>query len=165
MPDLERFGVSMDHELLAAFDRVIERKGYPSRSEAIRDLVRDLMVRERWEHSDAPVVGAITLVYDHHASMLEDRLVDLQHRYADLVHATTHVHLDERHCVEVVVVSGPADRVRELADRITAIKGVQHAQLSGTAVAWESPAHEHDHEHQGAEAAEGHRHGPEPHRP
>ncbi|MCD6351459.1 MAG: nickel-responsive transcriptional regulator NikR, partial [Armatimonadetes bacterium] len=104
MGELERFGVSMEQELLEAFDEVLARKGYASRSEAIRDLVRDLLVRERWEHPEAPVVGAITMVYDHHASMLEDRLVALQHQYGELIHASTHVHLDERHCVEVVVV-------------------------------------------------------------
>jgi len=84
MGELERFGVSMEYDLLAAFDRVIKAKGYPSRSEALRDLVRDLLVRERWEHGNQPVVGSITLVYDHHARMLEDRLTDLQHQYADL---------------------------------------------------------------------------------
>lgn len=151
MSDLERFGVSIEPELLEAFDRVIRDKGYPSRSEAIRDLIRDLLVRRQWEVGRGPVVGAITLVYDHHARTLEERLTDIQHEYAELIHATTHVHLDERHCVEVVVVSGTPERVRELADRLSTIKGVRHSQLSATAIAWqaEAPPHHHaaDHGH------------------
>jgi CopG family nickel-responsive transcriptional regulator len=147
VPDLERFGVSIDHQLLEAFDRVIRRKGYPSRSEAIRDLIRDLLVREQWAQDEQPVAGCIALLYDHHTHGLEQRLTDAQHEYATLIHSTTHVHLDERHCLEVVVVSGQASRVRRLADRLASVKGVRHAQLAATAVAWETPDEHREHEH------------------
>lgn len=156
MGDLERFGVSMERDLLAAFDRMIAEKGYPSRSEAVRDLVRGLMVRQRWEEPQGIVVGAITLVYDHQARMLDYKLTHLQHDYHDLIRFSTHVHLDERHCVEVVIVGGQADRVRELSDRLSAIKGVKHAELSCTAVAWGEPESQHAHEH---EHGPGHEHG------
>ncbi len=148
---IERFGVSMEADLLQAFDDLIARKGYNNRSEAIRDLVRDALVRDRWDTGTGPVVGAITLVYDHHSRLLEETMTDLQHQYADLIHCSTHVHLDEHHCVEVIVVSGPADRVRHLANRLTALRGVKHGQLACTAVAWATPG-----EHEGSEPAHSH---------
>jgi CopG family nickel-responsive transcriptional regulator len=156
MGRVERFGVSMEGELLEAFDRMVAEKGYPSRSEAVRDLVRGLMVRERWELPEGLVVGTITLVYDHRARMLDYKLTHIQHDYHDLIRFSTHVHLDERHCVQVVIVGGPVERVRELADRLTALKGVKHADLSCTAVAWVGDAESeeagghaagHNHEH------------------
>jgi CopG family nickel-responsive transcriptional regulator len=152
MPHIERFGVSIDSDLLAGFDRMIAEKGYPSRSEAVRDLVRGLMVREKWGLPEGIVVGAITLVYDHQARMLDYKLTHLQHDYHDLIRFSTHLHLDERHCVQVVIVGGPAGRVRELADRLSALKGVKHAELSCTGVAWEEDGaeeggYEREHEH------------------
>ena len=155
---IERFGVSMDAELLRAFDELIARKGYNNRSEAIRDLIRDALVKDRWETGAGPVVGAITLVYDHHSRLLEETMTDIQHNYHDLIHCSTHVHLDEHHCVEVIVVSGPAERVRELADRLTALRGVKHGQLACTAVAWGDGRETHDHEHGGQESGHGGEH-------
>jgi len=101
------------------------------------------------------VVGAITLVYDHQARMLDYKLTHLQHDYHEIIRFSTHLHLDERHCVQVVIVGGPAARVSELADRLSALKGVKHAELSCTAVAWgeegaaeEGHGHGHDHPHE-----------------
>ena len=155
---IERFGVSMEADLLQAFDELITRKGYTNRSEAIRDLIRDALVRDRWETGAGPVVGAITLVYDHHSRLLEETMTDLQHSYAELIHCSTHVHLDEHHCVEVIVVSGPADRVRELADRLAALRGVKHGQLACTAIAWVSTGSEHDREDEHASHPHAHPH-------
>ncbi len=133
----------MEPELLRALDRIVAEKGYPSRSEAIRDLVRDALVREQWADPRKHVVGALTLVYDHHVPGLEETMTEVQHQYQDLIRCTTHVHLDERHCVEVVVLSGPSGRVREVANRLTALRGVRHAQLAATAVPLSPSAHDH----------------------
>lgn len=127
--ELERFGVSMDEELLEAFDEQIARAGYQNRSEAIRDLVRNYLVEQQARHPDAPVVGTVTLMYDHHARLLEDRLTELQHEHHDVIRCSTHVHLDAHNCVEVVVLAGPADRVRQIADSLIAMRGVKHGKL------------------------------------
>jgi len=129
MSDIIRFGVSLEEGLLSRFDELVESKGYPSRSEAIRDLIRDLLVREEWE-SSGPVAGAVTIVYEHHRRELAEELIELQHDYVDVVVSTQHVHLDHDRCLEVVVVRGKADRVRELASRLQAMRGVLHAALS-----------------------------------
>lgn len=129
---VKRFGVSMEPELLRQFDRLIRRKGYTTRSEAIRDLVRQAIVREEWEAADAEVVGAVTIVYDHHRHDLVDALQDQQHHAHDAVVCNTHVHLDERNCLENIVLKGRSRDVRRLADQLISTKGVKHGGLVAT---------------------------------
>ena len=132
MADLERFGVSMDRELLAAFDERIGQAGYGNRSEAIRDMMRDYIVGQEWQDPEAEVVGTVTIVYDHHARQLDERLTEMQHAHHAAIRCTTHVHLDAHNCVEVIVVSGAAKLVRHLADSLISAKGVKHGRLVTT---------------------------------
>lgn len=133
MAGLTRFGVSLDAELLARFDRLIGRKGYPNRSEAIRDLIRDSLVRDRWEAADADVVGTLTLVYDHGVRELEERLTELQHAHYRAIVSTLHIHLDPHHCLEVLVLRGRAGLLKGIADRLIGTRGVKHGTFSATA--------------------------------
>ena len=127
---LTRFGLAMDERLLAQLDRWVARREYHNRSEAIRDLVREGLVEEEWETGSGETVATITLVYDHHARLLPGRLMAAQHRsYAEIVSAL-HVHMDADHCLEVLVVRGQARRLRALADRLIATRGVKHGHLT-----------------------------------
>jgi CopG family nickel-responsive transcriptional regulator len=132
MPDLTRVSISLETALLKAFDKSITTKGYPTRSEAIRDLIRDRLVREEAEHRTGEQVGVVMLVYDHHARELAARLIDKQHHHHDLVVSSLHVHLGERHCLEVSVLRGPAPEVRHLAEELLATKGVLHGEITYT---------------------------------
>ncbi len=133
MKNLARFGVSMEEELLARFDRLIKKKGYANRSEAIRDLVRETLIANRWQEKGRQVVGTLTLVYDHHTRELSELLTSLQHdHYADIP-STLHVHLDRDTCLEVLVIKGKSEFVRKLADRLTSVRGVKHGKLAMTA--------------------------------
>lgn len=132
MSNLVRFGVSMDARILKALDAIVERRHYANRSEAIRDLVRAEQVREAWEQGGGPVVGTLTLVYDHHVREINERLVGLQHDHEDIVHSTMHVHLSHRMCLEVIVLRGKAREVQHLADRLIASRGVKHGRLVAT---------------------------------
>ena len=123
----------MDARLLAALDRIVARRRYSNRSAAIRDLVRAEQVRESWEKAAGPVVGTLTLVYDHHVREVNERLVTLQHDHGDLVHSAMHVHLSHRMCLEVIVLRGKPRQVQELADRLIAARGVKHGRLVATA--------------------------------
>lgn len=133
MAALVRFGISLDRKLLADFDRLISRKGYGNRSEAIRDLIRDSLVRDQWDKGTGEAVGIVTLVYNHDTRELADRLTDLQHRYFDSIVSTVHVHLDEHHCLEVLVVRGKAADLKAIADRLIGTRGVKHGTFSATA--------------------------------
>jgi len=133
MSQLVRFGVSMDKRLLATLDGLVKRRGYTSRSEAIRDLVRAQQVRETWESGQGPSAATLTLVYDHHVREVDERLTDLQHDHEDLVHSAMHVHLSHRMCLEVIVMRGRPKRIRKLADQLMAARGVKHGQLVVTA--------------------------------
>jgi CopG family nickel-responsive transcriptional regulator len=132
MSTLSRIGVAIDTELLERFDALISRRGYTNRSEAFRDLIRDALVTEAAEKPETPVVGTVTLVYDHHVRMLGDRLTDLQHDHFHNVLSTLHVHLDHDNCLEVLVVRGSADSVRRIADALVSTKGVKHGRLTIT---------------------------------
>jgi CopG family nickel-responsive transcriptional regulator len=132
MGQLSRIGVAIDSELLDKFDSLIARRGYTNRSEAFRDLIRDELVERAWERADAPVVGTVTLVYDHHVRMLSDKLTDIQHDHFHHVLSTLHVHLDHDNCLEVLVLKGKASAVRKLADALIATKGVKHGRLTIT---------------------------------
>jgi CopG family nickel-responsive transcriptional regulator len=128
-----RFGVSLDQTLLAQFDRVIARKGYTNRSEAIRDLIRESLVREQWELGSDEVVGTLTLVYNHEVRDLSDKLTDLQHAHYRAIVSTMHVHLDAHHCLEVLVLRGKAKELKSIADRLIGTRGVKHGTFSATA--------------------------------
>ncbi|HOE95521.1 MAG TPA: nickel-responsive transcriptional regulator NikR [Candidatus Sumerlaeota bacterium] len=133
MSELERYTVTMPHELLEAFDSRNERKGYRNRSEAIRDLVRDALIREQWTEPNCRAAATLTLIYDHHTRAIGDRITELQHDFGELVVSTLHVHLDHHNCLEVLVMRGMSEEIRRLADAIGCIKGVKHAQLTLTA--------------------------------
>ena len=132
MKELSRVGVAIDSELLEKFDRLITRRGYGNRSEAFRDLIRGELVEESWKSPDSPVVGTVTLVYDHHVRQLTDRLTDLQHEHHKSILSTLHVHLDHDHCLEVLVVRGRAGAVQKIADTLISTKGVKHGELTIT---------------------------------
>lgn len=123
----------MTPELLKRFDEATAARGYTNRSEAIRDLVRDYLVEQQWEFGEGEVIGTITILYDHHQRDLTEQLTELQHHYHPEIISTLHVHLDEHHCLEVLVVRGAAPAVRQLADRVITTRGVKHGKLTCTA--------------------------------
>jgi len=132
MTQLTRISISLENTLLEAFDRSIQARGYATRSEAIRDLIRDRLVREEGEQADGEQVAVVTLVYDHQARELAARLIDKQHHHHDLVVSSLHVHLGERHCLEIAVLRGPADQVRHLGNEMLATRGVLHGEIQLT---------------------------------
>jgi len=126
-----RFAVSLDHHLLDDFDRTLAGKKYATRSEAVRDLIRDHLVGEDWD-AKKDTVGTITIVYDHHVHDLTEKLTDIQHDFHKLILSTMHVHLDHDHCIEVLVVKGKGREVRTVADSLISTKGVKHGKLTMT---------------------------------
>lgn len=126
---LKRFSISLEENLLHSFDSYIKAQSYDNRSEAIRDLIRRSLVREEWQ-SDSPVMGVISLVYDHHQHQLQEKVTEVQHGYHHHIVSTTHVHMDHHNCLEVIIVRGKAREVQELADRLIALRGVRNGNLA-----------------------------------
>jgi len=131
MGKLTRFSVSIEADLLERFLRMARRHGWGNRSEALRNAMRDSLVREEWE-GDAEIVGTLTLVYDHHKRELTDRLTNIQHDHHDAVLAATHIHLDHDNCLEVIAMRGSATEVQKIADSLIGTRGVKHGKLSAT---------------------------------
>ncbi len=132
MSGLTRFGVSIDSRLIKKFDALVGRKGYATRSEAIRDMIRDSLVEQEWEAEDRETVGTITIVYNHHTRELEHALTDMQHKSFHQIVSTLHVHLDAHNCLEVLVVKGKSQEIRKIADRLIGTRGVKHGKLTTT---------------------------------
>jgi|SRR6056297_1306868 len=132
MQNIIRFGVSIDEKLLDRFDSIISDKGYVNRSEAIRDLIRDMLVKEETSDPEAEVIGTLTLVYSHDVHEISDKLNDVQHEHFGNIISTVHVHMDEHNCLEVLLLRGSASEVKRIADNLLAIKNVRHGKLTVT---------------------------------
>src|SRR6516165_8481903 len=128
MPPLTRTGLSIEADLLNQFDRLIDRRGYRNRSEAIRDLIRESLVSEAVD-KNKQVVATLSMIYDHHRPNLSDKLNEIQHHSHGNVMAATHVHLDEDNCLEVVIMKGRSGEVKHLADHMLATRGVKNGKL------------------------------------
>jgi CopG family nickel-responsive transcriptional regulator len=131
MKKLVRFGASLDHRLLKGFDNIVRRRKYATRSEALRDLIRDNLVGQEWDQNKK-TVGTITFVYDHHVPDLTRKLTHIQHDFQGHIMAGMHVHLDHDHCLEVLVVKGKGAEIRKVADALVSVKGVKHGKLTMT---------------------------------
>lgn len=145
--ELVRFGVAIEHSLLEQLDELVADR-QATRSEVLRDLVRGEVVRARVAKA-VPAVATLTLVYDHHVRELTERLTDFQHKLGDRVRSTLHIHLDEHRCLEVIVLRGRSDELKQLAARLLATRGVTHGGIEIVA----DDGHEHGHGH-GADAPE-----------
>jgi CopG family transcriptional regulator, nickel-responsive regulator len=128
MLKLKRFGVSIDHNLLEKFDAHIKKKKYVNRSKAISDLMRKEFVIEEYE-GNSIIAGAITIVFNHHKRDLLDKITDIQHASHGLIISSQHIHLDHDNCLEIIAVKGKYLKVKELADNLSSIKGVNHKSL------------------------------------
>lgn len=124
-----RFTVSLPDPLMRTLDRLRAGRGYANRSEFVRDLLRGELVKEEWAARRGETVGVLALVYDHDTRALADRLTDIQHHSYRAITSTLHVHLDEHACLEVIVLRGPARKIRRIANTLIAVKGVRYGQL------------------------------------
>lgn len=146
MAELSRTGISLEQDLLAGFDKLIARRGYKNRSEAVRDLIREALLNDVVD-SNKPVVGTLTLVYDHHVPNLSQKLTEMQHHSHATVLAATHVHLDHHYCLEVIIMQGRSKEIQQMADKMLAMRGVELGKLvltdSGTSI---KKSQDHTHE-------------------
>ena len=129
MSEIVRFSVSLEDDLLEQFDRYCGQQQFATRSEAVRQLIRDTLTAHAWESESLDAAGTLTLVYDHHRAQLSDRLTELQHNHVDLIVATLHAHLTHDLCLEVIVLRGPAAKLQEIAAQLRGMKGIYKGEL------------------------------------
>jgi CopG family nickel-responsive transcriptional regulator len=146
MSGLSRTGVSLEDDLLKEFDRLIAKRGYANRSEAFRDLIREALLTEAVA-SNKPVVGTLTLVYDHHVPNLARKLTEVQHTAGAMVLAATHVHLDHHYCLEVIIMKGRGKEIQAVADGMLALRGVELGKLVLTGSGQGHAHADHSHSH------------------
>ena len=123
---LVRFGVSLEKDLLVRFDQRIKKQKYTNRSEAIRDLIREELIKKEWTENQE-VTGAITIVYDHHTRSLVNKILTVQHDHHTCILSTQHIHLDHHNCFEIIVTKGKSKEIEVLYRKLKSIKSVNHA--------------------------------------
>lgn len=129
MDRITRFGVSLETNLLERFDSLIEKTGYSSRSEAIRDLIRERLVSEEWKDEEKETVGILGLVYSHEMRELTETLTKIQHQYVNIIVSSIHIHLDHHNCLEIVVLRGKSSLIKKIADELMSTRSVKHGKL------------------------------------
>jgi CopG family transcriptional regulator, nickel-responsive regulator len=147
MSEIVRFSVSLEADLLVAFDEYCESGKFATRSEAIRQLLRERLTHAAWSAAAEDVAASLTLVYDHHRAKLTDKMIDIQHRHADRVVSSMHVHLTHDLCMELIALRGPAAELQELAAELTGLKGISQAQLVIARAGDHTHGHHHGHDH------------------
>ncbi len=125
---VKRFGVSLENTILEKLDQFVTRRRFPNRSQAIRYLIEQATISDKW-NEDEDVAGSIVLVYNHKKRELSSQTTSLQHEYHCLVLSVQHVHLNDDFCLETIAVKGKAGKLRKLADKLIAIKGIKHGEL------------------------------------
>ncbi|MCD6281226.1 MAG: nickel-responsive transcriptional regulator NikR [Deltaproteobacteria bacterium] len=130
---VSRFGVSLDKDILDDLDNFVKTHQFPNRSQAIRYLIQNAMVEEKWIE-DKEVVGAIILVYDHHKKNVVNNLLEIQHDFVGSILSSQHVHLDHNNCMETIILKGKASQLKVLGNRLISLKGIKHGKLVMTAV-------------------------------
>lgn len=128
--DTIRFSVSLARALLEELDKRVNRKGYASRSELVRDLIRERIVEDRWRDKQGDVIGVLTITYDHHQRELPQKIMDIQHSTFINVLCTTHVHLDHHNCLETIIIKGAPPEIERIATEIGGLRGVRFSRLT-----------------------------------
>ena len=131
MADLTRFGVSVDDELLVSFDKLIGVQGYETRSEALRDLMREALIKAKLENfpESGEAIGSLTLVYDHHASNMQQEMAAIQHDFHTLVLSVMHLHVSHDDCLEILALRGTVDAIVKLSNALLSQKGIKNGKL------------------------------------
>ncbi len=130
-----RIGVSLPENLLGNFDKIILQRGYSSRSEGIRDAIRNYIVTYEWMGDvQGERVGVITIVYSHSQRGLVENLTEIQHEFGSIIQSSMHIHLDHDNCLEVIVLRGEGQDVKKAAEKMMALKGVKHVKLTTTSL-------------------------------
>ena len=144
-----RISMSLPKKLLSDFDEVLRQRGYQSRSKGIRDALQDYIVRYQWMNEmEGDRIGIITVIYDHHFNGVMEQLADIQHDFREEITASMHIHMTEIYCMEIIVVNGDVNQIRELTEKMMRLKGVEHVKLTSTANGEEfSKNHSHAHSH------------------
>ncbi|CAM2155911.1 DNA-binding transcriptional repressor NikR [Pararobbsia alpina] len=142
---MQRITITIDDDLLTVVDQLMLERGYTSRSEAIRDIVRERGSREQTQTPDQLCVATLSYVYDHATRDLARRVTQAHHDHHDLAVASLRVHLDHESCLESSVLRGSAQDIAKFADGLSSQRGVRYAQLHTIPVTLERAEHHHGH--------------------
>lgn len=129
MSKVTRISISVEEELIEKFDDYSTKQGFPTRSEAIKNLIREVLIKDEWTKG-THIAGAISMVFDHHKSQMVQKLLSVEHDFCQEIQCSQHVHLDHQNCMEIIVVRGKRERIEALLQQLRQIKGLKHLVLT-----------------------------------
>lgn len=141
-PELARLSVSLPGELLEQLDAMVAERELPSRSQFISELIRQALARHGESRSGSVLAGTVTLIYRADSGRVRHALSRIQSGYIKEVISSQHVLLEDDQSLEVLLVQGPARRLRSLCDDLRKVRGVQQIELV-TTTALLPPLHSH----------------------
>lgn len=127
---ITRISITLPEDLLRELDRSLKSQEYASRSEAIRDAIRDFLTNYKWRSGlEGELLGVVVMVYDHEVKGLTEEILEIQHKSEGIIRSSQHLHLDEKNCMETLLVRGAAGEIKKLVDRLGALRGVKQVKL------------------------------------
>jgi len=126
---VSRISISLPEDLLSDLDRMVEMRGFESRSQAVNDMLHQFLLEHKSDQGDDVMVGIVALFYNNSVPGLQKQLADLQFQYIDEVISSLHVHLMHNQTMEVILVQGPARKLQMIADEMTSRRGVSSGKM------------------------------------
>lgn len=120
----------MPRGLLKQLDEMVTRRGFESRSQAISSIVHQEISEHAEELGNDVMTGTINIVYEHGRNNLKRRLAEIEYNNIAEVISSLHILLEKDQTLEVILVQGPARKLREIADELTSCKGVMSGTLN-----------------------------------
>lgn len=127
-----RLSISLEPHLLAELDSRIITQGYSSRSELVRDMIRQKLVEESWQDESQDNIAVLVVVFDHHQRELNQRIIDIQHNANIDILCSTHIHIDAHNCLESIMLKGKPSAVQNFALEMAGLRGVKFSKLTRT---------------------------------
>jgi len=123
--------ISLTGELLRQLDDFMREKGYSSRSETIRDAVRDILSEYELSHfQKGKVTATITVISEHERHDVDERLTHLRHEHDEIVSGNMHIHLGKTYCLEIFITEGEVQKIMDFIGRIRAMRGIQQVKYT-----------------------------------
>ena len=126
---VSRISISLPEDLLSDLDRMVETRGFESRSQAVNDMLHQFLLEHKCDRGDDVMVGIVALFYRNSVPGLQKQLADLQYQYIDEVISSLHVHLMHNQTMEVILVQGPAQKLQAIADKMITQRGVTSGRM------------------------------------
>lgn len=121
--------ISVPEKLLEKVEETIHEQGFANRSEIVRQALRTYITETRTlKELEGQVAASITIIYERGSA--KGQISEIQHRFGDIISTFLHSHIEEDYCLEVIVVRGDAENLRQLVDAFRTNEQISQIKVS-----------------------------------